>query len=733
MLASRAISKNASLGYARQYICTPRLHFQSRAYSLDSFDSSSNLESTAQSPTLDASLLNQIKSAFPDTSTSNHLHARIDLLLSNDPTIRVGFVPLQPFSRNTQTLQVTSRRSIKGVLDSLLSDPLSSDQKWQSTLKDRNLSKNCVVSYSPTFDGSTITHNSIVEYKVPFTVSKEGLFEQHNSSRTGKAFFSTENDNAPKTSLNSLNSAAYAAKYQQTAAETGSEQFNALSKAKYRVSLVEMTSPGDSLQHLLKCHRLIYITADPTDAQAIRSDPSRFLPVANPYRVLIDYPSEKLQYTAESTIARIERDTQAPIVSSEMQMHANELLKESPAQNADKFVKLHSRSNLAAMNRSAFLFPAPKKYNDDVDPDSIDNIGVDPAVRTPQDVFYGGKPSDVADITGAQTELAQTVLRTCSEIVDNADEVIKAIVKEGSEMSIRRKQWAVEAHTELQTTLETHLEAMFSGRSPERKRRRFARARFLGRSADERGTDDASSSNIGFEPNITPDYIPWYRLYWKVDEVYSIVDQVFLRYYFLPRAQDRYKYLQGRIDQFADLHHLPAEAVAEAEASNDSEKSRSSITTVEEPVLEKKIKPYRHQTLALFDKARQDILQTAGTELHNNALRSLLTSLFGVQLPLIVLPLCAVYILDFCSLYAAGSIMALGVVVGFSRLQASWHQAAGKFKATVLESARLSINEAEQNLWKQWEARVAAQEIVTKKRRKLIKELKEVIDAESQK
>lgn len=678
--------------------------------------------SQQSSETLDAPLLNRIKSAFPDSSSSRHLHSRINLLLSKDSTIRVGIVPLQPFSQQSNTLQQTTRREIKTVLDAILSDPLSSDQKWQTALKDRNLSKNCVVSYAPTFDGSTITHNSIVEYEVPFSVSKEGLFENSRSNvSNGPANIEEKRDgNTQENKKGSqvLTSADYSARYQNVG-DLSVEQNNILENTKHHMSFLEMTSPNDSLQHMLRCHRLIYVTSDPTDASAVRADPSRYLPVSTPHRVLVDYPLEKLKYTATSTVSRIEKDTLTPVISSEMQMKANELLAESPSQNADQYVNLHARANFAAMNRAAFLFSTPHKYSKIHGKNAKNKSTTDDTctAAASTEAFYemcqGARtPKDIANLRNAQIELAQTVLHTCKEVVDNADDVTNAIAKENAEVSIRRKKWAVEAHTELQTSLASHLDS------------------------------------------IVADQMPWYKLYWKVDDVYSIVDEVFLRYYFLPRAQDRYKYLQGRIDQFADLHNLPIEVEA-SETGNNGENSASpsttpaqstesdisSVTTITRNNNQGSISQNKTSSgssrsdtsLKLFDYARAEILATAGTDLHNTALRTVLVSLFGVQLPLIAIPLGAIYYFDIVSLYAAGSAIVFGVGVGFARLRKQWNQATNKFKAAVLEFARLSVNKAERELFNRWEARVAAQERVTKKRKELIQELENALDRESEK
>lgn len=576
----------------------------------------------AHEPVLPSSLLLKLKSQFPDSSTSDHLHSRVDLLLSSDPIVRVGIVPFEG----------TSRASIKTALDSVLADPLSSDQEWQTFVRNRNLSKNTVIRYSPSFDGTTVTHNSIVEISVPFSIHKEGLVAE------------STNEN------------------------TRSEEDLALRTARTKIEFVEVNSIKDSMDHLLKCHRLVYLSSDSKDVEFALRDLKKSLPVVTPYRILIDYPMAKREYTADSTIKQMPVE----VISSEMEMKANDLLRENPGQNADKYIKLHTKANIKELNKAVFLFP-----NEESSLQGLD---------------------DVANLANAQRDVAKTILKTCQDIVGKEEATTEAITDEGSEMGLRRRQWSLEAHKELQTLLEPHLDAMF-----------------------KRGTSLSSKKNITPAASIA-DNLPWWKLYWKVDEVYSTLDDIFLRFYYLPKAQDGFKYISGRIDQFADIHHFPP-----AEAPVVTVPSDNGITIKKEPVTVKSATS-SSSDLDVFEKSRQEILSTYGVELHNTALKALLTTIFGIQMPLIVLPLCAVYVLDYCTLYSAGSIMALGVAVGFSKLQKDWNTATTKFKNQVLEQARLTIGAAEKLLWEKWEGRVDAQKKASASRKKIIEELKQALE-----
>ncbi|VVT45441.1 uncharacterized protein SAPINGB_P000751 [Magnusiomyces paraingens] len=569
--------------------------------------------------TLPSSLLTRLKVQFPDTRAANgFLHARINLLLANDPAVRVAIVPLPG----------TSRKAIARNLDVALADPLATDQVWRDAIRDRNLAKNTLVRHAREYNAAPITHNSIVEYEVPLTVPREGLIPEN-----------TPEENVPEV----------------------------LSEASQRIAILEATSAADSLDHILRCHRVVYITSDVKDAELAARWPDKYLfpgTEALPSLVLVDYSAEKRKYTADSTIKALP----FPIVSSESADEANTLLRKSP-QNVDQYLALHARANTQAINSALFAYP--------------------PAGST---VLSGKVPevkslSDIANLANAQHTLAQTVLASTRAIVDAEEQVTQAVAAEGAEMARRRAAWSAEAHTELQTSLAEHLTSLF-----------------------------------GNGPTPMPNTIPWYKLYWRVDDIFSTVDETFLRYYFLPRAEDRFKYLCGRVDQFADLHQFPSEK----EAQVVEQAALDSITTLPD---ETKPTPTISSPSVpdVFGRARRTLLETAGAQLHNSGLRALLTNLVGVQLPLVVLPLTAVYGLDYCSLYAAGSVMALGVVVGAARIQRAWARAAAQFTTQVTETARATIAEAEKELWGKWDARVEAQRKVSGHRRETVSELEKLL------
>lgn len=94
-----------------------------------------------------------VKRLFPDVQG---LHRRVDTLLSNSSIARIGLIP-----------HASTRSQIKPVLECLVADPVA-DEKWHSELQNRPLTKDVLVTQSPSFD-YVETRNSLVEYPVPFT------------------------------------------------------------------------------------------------------------------------------------------------------------------------------------------------------------------------------------------------------------------------------------------------------------------------------------------------------------------------------------------------------------------------------------------------------------------------------------------------------------------------------------------------------------------------------------
>lgn len=483
-------------------------------------------------------LLSEVRKSFPNTED---LHSRIDLLLNN-PTkvVRVALIPFH-----------VHRNAIKGVLDAVVADPLSRNLEWYDALRNRLLGKNTSVTYNPTFDKNIITHNSLVEYAVPFAVPSHESFVHKGSTITD-----------PR-----------------------------------HVEILEVNSYKDSLDHLRSCHRHIYICND------VRTANTKPLPPNYPADLYLDMAGG----------VNVVSD-HVKLIDSELAMKGNELLRESPA-NASEYAEKYNESSIAQVQHSVF-----------------------------------GR-----DLAASEAAVLETIVTTCKDIVSREEEVEYEISNESFSVCKRREQWASEAHLELQTTYTKALQDLVQNK------------------------------------------LAWWKLYYKVDEVHQQVSETLL-YYFLPRTQDRFDYLLGRIDQFAEKHHFPPLPTA-------------GISKTE-------------QISALFRNARDSIISDLAVDLHNTALRELLKNLLGVQLPLIVLPLLGVYFFDY-SLYGAGSIMALGVVVGASRLEKAWKKATTKFTSAALDRARLTVEECDRGIWERWDAQVKNQQEGSASRKRLIELLEE--------
>lgn len=498
-------------------------------------------------------LLTNLRRAFPNTDT---LHQRIDLLLHNDDgKVRVALVPFH-----------VHRNNVKGILDAVLADPLASDLEWYDALTNRLLGKNTLVSYAPNFDKTTITHNSLVEYGVNFSVPK-----------------------------------AYA-------------KADGTVQRADQIDIIEVNNYKDSQQHLWACHRHVYLCSD---ARMAYTKP---LVDTYPHDLFLDV--EPAHSGDRSSSIKVE------IISSAAANQANSLLRESTA-NSSEYAELLDQSHIDLVFDSIF-----------------------------------GR-----DLAHSEAEVLRTIISTCEAIVDKEEEVTFDISAESTTITKQRQKWSAEAHLELQTTFTNALKELAHSK------------------------------------------IPWWKLYFKVDEVHQTASET-LFYYFLPRTQDRFEYLLGRIDQFAEEHHfppLPVSTVVDTAAATGT----TSITKTED-------------ISNMFKASRDDIISELAVDLHNTALRELLKNLVGVQLPLVVLPLLGVYFFDY-SLYAAGSVITLGLAVGASRLQKAWLKATTHFTNSALDKAKLTIEQCERGIWQRWEAQIKNQKSAAASRREIIDNLKKTM------
>lgn len=249
--------------------------------------------------------------------------------------------------------------------------------------------------------------------------------------------------------------------------------------------------------------------------------------------------------------------------------------------------------------------------------------------------------NQVFDTVGSEKRFLNSIIQTCQEDVDNFSMMSSEKVEELKRL---RQNWSRKAHEELQTVLNYELD----------------RLRYK--------------------------TIPWYKLYYKVDDVYDCVSSV-IKSNFLIHANNNLHYLLGRIDA--------ADQATETSFLNNT----------------------------AIDDARTKILSSEAVELHNSGLKQLSLILFGFQLPLAVCPLLCTYFFD-VTLYSMGSIVAVGMVIGFRRLQQNWSRMTANFKNRVLEDARLAVNDTEKQMWKRVEHKFDQQNTVVKKKQEIIEAFK---------
>lgn len=194
--------------------------------------------------------------------------------------------------------------------------------------------------------------------------------------------------------------------------------------------------------------------------------------------------------------------------------------------------------------------------------------------------------------------------------------------------------------------------------------------------------------------NLEKTSLAWWTLYFRVDDVY---DRVCATLYesFLPKSKNSLLYYMGRIDIQAkrDYGYEPEQSSGAA--------GESAIT-----------------------KTRDSLINgQAVATLHNQALKILTTNLFLVQMPFLFIPLLGVYFYGY-SLYAMGSLIGLGLVVGLARIQKQWANVMSAFKSDVAQSARVAITTSEEDLWARYEHRVIDQQSIVAEKRQLVDSLK---------
>jgi hypothetical protein len=188
--------------------------------------------------------------------------------------------------------------------------------------------------------------------------------------------------------------------------------------------------------------------------------------------------------------------------------------------------------------------------------------------------------------------------------------------------------------------------------------------------------------------------LAWWKLYWRADDVGDIAEAS-VRRSFLPDAQQRFSYITGQIDAQAERDYgaLPASAEIDEIA-----------------------------------RVRDATAASISTTLHNGAVKLLATVVFGIQLPSVVIPLLGMYFYGY-TLWAMGSLMALGIVIGLRTLQRGWLKLSDACALRVTESARAALSVSERRIWERYEKTVLFEQGQVDKKVALISELRDVISA----
>lgn len=191
--------------------------------------------------------------------------------------------------------------------------------------------------------------------------------------------------------------------------------------------------------------------------------------------------------------------------------------------------------------------------------------------------------------------------------------------------------------------------------------------------------------------------LAWWKLYWRADDVGDVAESA-VRAAFLPGAQQQFAYVTGQIDASAERDY--GAAVPSSPASDAIASARDATATL------------------------------IATQLHNGAAKLLAATVFGVQLPSLVLPLLGVWFYGY-TLWSMGSLIALGAVLGLRALQRGWLKLTDAAALTVGESARTALAASERRIWDRYERTVLREQSLVDKKVALLAELKTALRTSS--
>lgn len=306
----------------------------------------------------------------------------------------------------------------------------------------------------------------------------------------------------------------------------------------------------------------------------------------------------------------------------------------APAKSGSKDITVISSETASKANK--LLRDSPANANQYLSLLKTSNIA---AVQTS---IFGSTLSD------AKKQVLKSVFKTCQKETQDLEDSLDRLKSQTSSISKLRREWANESHHELQTSYTKNLDSL---------RRRIA----------------------------------WYTLYYKADDVHSIV-AVSLAQGFLDKTKTRLEYLVGRIDEAA--LQLPV-IVAQPESQ----------ASLRPPVVEEN---HSSAVTSTFQQYRRFLVDDLAVRLHNYALRSVLVTAV-IQAASLALPLAAAYLYypaSWAYVSPLGGVAVLGLAAGSYVLRRRWTRALAAFQNDAVHQAKLAIDTCELDAWRLWEQKI---------------------------
>lgn len=202
-----------------------------------------------------------------------------------------------------------------------------------------------------------------------------------------------------------------------------------------------------------------------------------------------------------------------------------------------------------------------------------------------------------------------------------------------------------------------------------------------------------------FKPYVTEyesKQLPWWKLYYRADDVQAIMAEM-LKQGILTDSLRNYSYVKGQIDSFTSF---------QVNATTDFRSKLDGLEQNEMTTLKRKL-------------IQEDLVI-----LQNKAVKSLMTNLLGVQLPVLLLAIPGAIVYDF-SVYSMGGLALLGGAIGFNRISKEWVKAVDHFKQDLFEKTRLALLEVNRELYNDWSVKYEEERELIYKRQQAIEAIKD--------